>query len=55
MKYLSGTALFAAIVAGLYWTTDIWPDKEYQGYVTKLEASQTERMRAQKAAKKVNR
>ena len=53
MNYLSGTALFAALIAGLYWTTDIWPDAEYQGYVTKLKASQTERMRVKKAAKKI--
>ena len=53
MKYLQGTALFAAIIAGLYFTTNIYPDAEYQGYVTKLKASQTERMRVKKAAKKV--
>ena len=49
MKYLSGTALFAAIIAGLYWTTDIYPDAEYQGYATKFAQSQDERMRRQKA------
>jgi hypothetical protein len=50
MKYLSGAALFAAIMAGLYWTTDIWPDAEYQGYATKFEKSQEQRM-AQKKQK----
>ena len=49
MKYLSGTALFAAIIAGLYWTTDIYPDAEYQGYAKKFAQSQDERMRRQKA------
>ena len=52
MKYLSGTALFAAIIAGLYWQVDIWPDKGYQGYATKFEETQKARM-AQKKQKSI--
>ena len=51
MKYLSGSALFAAIIAGLYWTADVYPDPEYQGYAAKFAASQAERMRQRKAAR----
>ena len=49
MNYLSGTALFAALIAGLYWTTDIYPDAEYQGYAKKFAGTQTERMRAKQS------
>jgi hypothetical protein len=44
MKYLQGTALYVAIVAALYFTADIYPDKEYQGYAQKFAATQKDRM-----------
>jgi len=49
MNYLSGTALFAALIAGMYWTTDIYPNTEYQGFASKFKQSQAERMRVKKA------
>ena len=36
MSYLSGTALFAAIVAGLYMTKEVFPEATYNSYIAGL-------------------
>jgi hypothetical protein len=52
MKYLQGTALYVALVAALYFTADVYSDKEYQGYAQKFAASQKDRIRQREAATK---
>ena len=48
VKYLHGSALFVGIVAALYGTTAIYPDKEFQASVKTFNESKEQRFKVKK-------
>ena len=48
VKYLHGSALFVGIVAALYGTKNIYPDKEYQAFVKTYTESKDRRFQVKK-------